>query len=179
MISGHLATMLVGKRAAPDAPWWLLFVACNGPDVLMYAFVALGIETMELHPGHDGAMISSAVVEMTYSHDLLPVLGWTLLFGLAVWGIWRDRRLAMVCVALFVGHYVCDLFSGFGHFVYGPDSAPLGNDSYHTNLPLAVALEGLFGVACVAAATARTQTPWSRRAAMYLGFGLAPLALFI
>jgi len=179
MISGHIATTLIAKRYLPEAPWWLLIAASYSMDFLMFVFVALGIERMEADPHAEGYGMEHTAIDMTYSHDLLPALGWTVLLGVAVWVGYRDRNLALVCVLLFVGHWLCDLLSGFGHFVFGPHSTPLGADLYHTNLLAAVVIESVFGVLCVLIATVKTDKPLTQRALLLVGFGLAPFSYLL
>lgn len=172
MISGHIATTLIAKRIVPKAPWWLLVLASYGNDLLMFALVLFGIERFEADLAKGG--MEAAIIDMTYSHDLLPTLVWTALFGAAVWLIARNRKLALVCAALFFGHFVCDLFSGFGHFVFGPDSHPIGTDLYHGDLLTALIIESVFSVVCVTLATVKTDASRTKRALLYLGFGLMP-----
>ena len=71
MILGHAATTLVAKRAAPEMPWLLLLVSAFLIDIAMFTFVVLGIETMA-PTGSDGPTLANAMVEMTFSHDLIP-----------------------------------------------------------------------------------------------------------
>jgi len=164
MVSGHIATTFVAKRYLPSAPWWLLLAAAYGLDILMFGLVILGIERMDTHAAHGpGPRMSEAVIDMTYSHDLLPVLGWTLLFGAVVWLGFRNRALVVACMLLFFGHWVCDFFSGYGHFVFGPDSAPLGTDLYHRNLMAAILTEVAFAVACIVLPPRGTQFTQQRR----------------
>ncbi len=179
MISGHIATTLVAKRHLPEAPWWLLLTSAYGLDLLMFSLVAAGIETMENTSDSAGPTMAGAIIDMTYSHDLLPVLGWTLLAGLVVWAASRSRALVLACTALFFGHWLCDLVSGYGHFVFGPASAAIGTDWYHLNFMAAVVSESAFGILCVLLATVRTDQSTARRAALLLGFGLAPFSMLL
>jgi hypothetical protein len=40
----HFAVALAAKPAAPKVPLWVLLIACEVPDILSYAFRAIGAE---------------------------------------------------------------------------------------------------------------------------------------
>jgi hypothetical protein len=104
MILGHAATTLVAKRAALEMPWWLLLVSAFLIDIAMFTFVALGFETME-PTGADGPSLATNVTQMTFSHDLVPQIGWTLLAGAIALVVTRRRIFAVVAMALSLGHW--------------------------------------------------------------------------
>jgi len=137
MILGHAATTLVAKRIAPETPWRLLFVSAFLIDIAMFALVALGVETMA-PTGAPGSTLANAVIDMTFSHDLLPQVGWTLLAGAIAVAATQRLTFALVAMALSLGHWLGDLVAGYGHFVFGPDSHPIGTDWYRLNLPAAL-----------------------------------------
>lgn len=173
MILGHAATTLVAKRVAPQMPWWLLFVSAFLIDVAMFTFVALGIETME-PTGAPGPTLANTMIDMTFSHDLLPQIGWTLLAGSIAYIVTRRSLFALVSMALSLGHWLGDLVAGYGHFVFGPDSHPLGTDWYHLNLPAALTFEAGLGVACVYAFTRGKSFSPVRLVGLYGLFGVLP-----
>lgn len=179
MILGHAATTLVGKRAAPDMPWWLLLVSAFFIDIVMFTLVGLGIETME-PTGAPGPTLANAVVDMTFSHDLIPQLGWTVLVGGLVFGLTQRGLFALVAMALTVSHWLGDLVAGYGHFVFGPASQPLGTDWYHLNLPAALVFEAALGIVCVFVFTRGRSLSLRARAGLYVLFGAVPFVfLFI
>ncbi len=148
MIVGHYATALVATEKAPRAPFWWLLVASNLPDFVWFVLMLLGIEKMEPTSMFE-ATLSNLQIDMTYSHDLLPLLGWAVGTGLFAFVIWRDVPTAIWSAILVAFHEVCDLVSGFYHYVYTPESQRIGLGLY-TNAPeLALAIEVALGVACV------------------------------
>lgn len=175
MILGHAATTLVAKRAAPDMPWWLLLVSAFLIDIAMFSFVALGIETME-PTGVEGPSLANNVTEMTFSHDLVPQIGWTLLAGAIAFGVTRRRAFALIAMALSLGHWLGDLVAGYGHHVFGPDSHPIGTDWYHVNLPAALTFEAALGVLCVLVFTRGRSFSPGARLGLYGLFGVLPFA---
>lgn len=179
MILGHVATALVARRAAPKMPWWLLIASATLIDVIMFALVGLGIETMERAPGAVGPTLSSQIVEMTYSHDLVPQLFWAFLLGGAVLLFTRNYGFSLIAAGLCVFHWLCDLVAGYEHFVFGPETAALGTDWYRTNLPAALTVEALLGVACVFLFTYKRQAAPRVTVPLYGLFGLLPFAFLV
>ena len=175
MILGHAATALVAKRAAPDIPWWLLLVSAFLIDIAMFTFVALGIETMA-PTGADGPSLSTNMTEMTFSHDLVPQIGWTLLASAIAHAATRRRMFALIAMALSLGHWLGDLVAGYGHHVFGPDSHPIGTDWYHLNLPAALTFEAALGAICVLVFTSRRSVSTGARLGLYGLFGILPFA---
>ncbi len=179
MILGHAATTLVAKRTVPAMPWWLLIVSAFLIDIAMFAFVGLGIETMT-PTGEDGPSFATNVVDMTFSHHLIPQIGWTLLAGAIAFAVTRQRLFALVAMALSLAHWLGDLVSGYGHHVFGPDSPAIGTDWYHQNLPAALAFEAALGILCVFIFTRGRSFSLRAQAGLYGLFGLFPFAfLFI
>jgi hypothetical protein len=174
MILGHAATTLVAKRVAPQMPWWLLLVSAFLIDIAMFTLVAFGIETMA-PTGAPGPTIANAVVEMTFSHDLLPQIGWTVLAAAIAYVVTQRRDFALVAMALSFSHWLGDLVAGYGHFVFGQDSHPLGTDWYHLNLPAALTFEATLGVLCVFAFTHSRSFSPAALAGLYGLFGVLPL----
>ena len=177
MILGHAATTLVGKRVAPAMPWWLLIVSAFLIDIAMFTFVGLGIETME--PTGETPSLANAIVEMTFSHDLIPQIGWTLLAGAIAFAVTRNRLFALIAMALSLAHWLGDLVSGYGHHVFGPDSHSLGTDWYHLNLPAALSFEAALGVLCVFVFTRGRSFSLGARAGRYGLFGVIPFVFLI
>jgi hypothetical protein len=110
----------------------------------MFTFVALGIETMA-PTGTDGPTMANVIVDMTFSHDLIPQIGWTLLAGAIAFAVTRRRVFALTAMALSLGHWLADLVTGYEHHVFGPESYSLGTDWYHLNLPAALSFEAALG----------------------------------
>lgn len=177
MIVGHAATSLVAKRAAPDMPWWLLLVSAFLIDIAMFTFVGLGIETME--PAGGPPSLPNAVVDMTFSHDLIPQIGWTLLAGAIAFAVTRRRIFALIAMALSLGHWLGDLVSGFGHHVFGPESHAIGTDWYHLNLPAALIFEAALGVICVFVFTRGRSFSPVTQIGLYGLFSVPPFAFLL
>ncbi|HIG23795.1 MAG TPA: hypothetical protein EYG02_11215 [Henriciella marina] len=178
MILGHAATTLVAKRVVPKMPWWLLFVSAFLIDIAMFTFVGLGIETMA-PTGAAGPTLSTAAVEMTFSHDLFPQIGWSLLAGAIAFAVTDQFLFALIAIALSLGHWLGDLVAGYGHFVFGPDSHPIGTDWYHLNLPAALTFDAALGVICVFVFTRGRDMSPGMLAGLYGLFGVLPFGFLL
>lgn len=145
----------------------------------MFTLVGLGIEKMEHPPGMEEPTMSSAIVDMTYSHDLVPQFFWVTLVAALAYGFTRSGKMLVVAVLLTLGHWLGDLVSGYGHFVYGPASTALGTDWYHQNFVAALVFEAVLGAACVYwFVRDRSYSP-VRKIGLFAGFALTPFALLL
>ncbi len=179
MMIGHLATTLVAKRQTPTAPWWLLVVAAFLIDIVMFTLVAMGIEKLAPVPGAAGPTISSAIVDMTYSHDMLPQLFWVSIAGAIAYIFTRNGKFALIAMLLTLAHWLGDLISGYGHFVFGLQSAPLGTDWYHKDLLAAVIFEAVLGIACVYWFIRGQQYSLFAKIGLFAVFAISPFALLV
>lgn len=149
MIIGHYATALIPHQKYPKAPLWLFLFAAIFLDAIWLTLALFGLETP--HPGGFlDASLLNLQVDMPWSHDLLPVLGWSVLMAIIALALTRSTPVALWCAALVLVHEVSDLLGGFKHYVYGADSQLIGLGLYNTIPELALLFEGLLGVACTA-----------------------------
>ncbi|MFK7929861.1 MAG: hypothetical protein AB8H79_16830 [Myxococcota bacterium] len=143
MVAGHFATALVAKQQAPAGPLAFYLVISQLPDLLWQLFHFIGIEpTLPLNPM--ATSLNNMQVHMTFSHDLLPTVGWfvvAVLAGRALFGRWRSGWIAG---ALVVVHLLCDAVSGHTHHVFGPDSTPIGLGLYASAPYVALGIEAVF-----------------------------------
>lgn len=148
MIVGHYATALVATEKAPKAPFWWFLAMSNVSDFVMLLLLVLGIERMQPSSMFD-ATLSNLHVDMTYSHDILPMAVWVVVFGVLGFAVWKDVSTAIWTAGLVAFHEVCDLVSGFYHYLFGPDTTRVGLALY-TNAPeVALGIEAALGIACV------------------------------
>lgn len=149
MLAGHYATALVAKQHLPKGPIAYFLLASQLPDVLWCAFHFAGIEHTE--PGNPMlASLDTMTVNMTYSHDALPMLGWillTLVVGRMLSGGWR---VGLAGAALVLVHTLTDNIAGHPHHVFGPESPSVATGLYQTAPYVAVGLEFLFTVSVMA-----------------------------
>lgn len=146
MFAGHFATALIAKQQAPKGHIAYFLAASQMPDLLWLTFSFAGLEAG--HPTHAmEATLDNLQVHMTYSHDVLPSLGWIVavaLVGRFLFGGWKP---ALAGGLLVVVHLLTDYVAGFPHHVFGPDSMAVGTGMYGTAPYTAVAIEAVFTVA--------------------------------
>lgn len=149
MIIGHYATALIPYQRHPKAPLWLFLFAAIFLDAIWLTLALFGHEV----PTPDGFLDATLLhlqVDMPFSHDLLPVLGWSLLMAAIAAVITRSKAVAIWCGALVLVHEASDLLGGFKHYVHGSDSMLIGLGLYNSVPELALLFEALLGVACTA-----------------------------
>lgn len=177
MVAGHYAMALVAYERQRSAPLWLLLFASIFLDLLMIVLVLVGVETMAPPEGARPGL-AAMQVDMTFSHDLVPVLLWAV--ALAGFGWWVTRRLAIAlwAGALVLLHEAADFLSGFPHYVLGPGTTELGLGLYFRAPLLALAIELVVALACVWWFCRRTDLPRGRRIALY-GLAIAGVAAML
>ncbi len=182
MIIGHYATALIPYSRHPKSSLLLLLVASNLNDLLWLLFAVVGLE-----PTTPGNILDSTFqnlqVVMTYSHDVVPTIGWAAFMAMIAYAVSRDRAVAIWCAALVVVHVACDLAAGYQHNVMGPDTPALGTGMYRTDPRLALVLEAAFGAGCVmlfAWMEKRAGRPMARRRlALLYGIFIGGAAMWI
>ena len=108
MFLGHFGLGFGAKRAAPVVSLGTLFMAAQFADLLWPTLVLLGIERVELQPGAT-VVTPLNFVSYPYSHSLLALAVWGLLFGGIYAAIRRSRLPVAITLALLVvSHWVLD-----------------------------------------------------------------------
>lgn len=150
MVMGHYATALIPwayNSQRKVAPFWMLLLAAQFLDFIMLAFVLIGIESITPQDFFQASFLNMRV-DMTYSHDLLPVLCWSV--GLAVLaGILFKNWLAAVWVfSLCILHELFDIAVGFTHYIFGPETTAFGFNLYNTQPITGILIEAIvcFGI---------------------------------
>ncbi len=110
MFIGHFAAGFALKRAAPRVNLATLFAAAQFPDLLWPVLVRAGVERVEIAPGIT-AFTPLDFVSYPWSHSLLLVVIWGLLFGGVHYLRARNRVAAFALTALVVSHWVLDYIS--------------------------------------------------------------------
>ncbi|MEP5569473.1 MAG: hypothetical protein ABJN62_16645 [Halioglobus sp.] len=135
---GHYATALIPYAYDSNrklAPFWFFLLITQVLDFMMVALVMAGVETVE-PGGIFDASFRHMVVDMTYSHDIAPVLVWSALFAIIAGVAFKSLRLAAIVLGLILLHESMDLLVGFEHFWFGPpeseEAAVFGLGLYNT-----------------------------------------------
>ena len=108
MFMGHFGLGFGAKRAAPAVSLGTLFTACQFADLLWPTLLLLGYERVEVQQGAT-LMTPLNFVSYPYSHSLLALCAWGVLFGGAYSVIRQGRiRPAVTIALLVVSHWFLD-----------------------------------------------------------------------
>jgi hypothetical protein len=115
---GHLGFGFAAKPFAPKVHLAVLLVAAELPDILWGIFYFTGIDNN-----------SSGLGLYPLSHGLFMSVIWSVLTGLIVTSIYRDRRIGMITGLVVFSHWVID-------FITHPMGAILAGKPLPPDLPL-------------------------------------------
>ena len=133
MFIGHLALGFAAKRALPKTSLAVLFVAVQLADLLWPILVAAGIEHVRIDPGNT-AVTPLDFVSYPYSHSLVFLILWGVIFGALYHVRTRERAAFVVLAALVVSHWVLDFASHRPDMPIYPGSAKYGLGLWHSRL---------------------------------------------
>jgi len=111
MFIGHYGVAFGAKRYAPAVSLGILFLAAQLADLIWPNLVLLGIEQVRIDPGAT-VMTPMDFVHYPWSHSLVALVAWGVLFGLLYAALTRaGRTAALVIAAVVVSHWVLDVVS--------------------------------------------------------------------
>ena len=108
MFVGHFGVGLAAKRFAPRPSLGTLFLASQFLDLLWPFLLIVGLEWVEIDPGNT-AFTPLNFTSYPFTHSLLGVLVWCLLFGGAYFLIKKNLKSSLVLGGLVMSHWVLDL----------------------------------------------------------------------
>ncbi|GAB5536157.1 MAG: hypothetical protein Rubg2KO_24060 [Rubricoccaceae bacterium] len=153
MLAGHFATALVARQRTTARRFsgtllgWYLVIS-QVPDLLWLSFHYLGLEPTQPGDLFD-VTLQTLSVDMVFSHDLVPIVGWAMLFGVLGAVVFKDQRVGLASVVLIGLHALTDYLGGYPHHVLGPETASVGTGLYLTAPFAGVALEAVYTVGFV------------------------------
>jgi len=114
MFLGHFAVGFAGKSLVPKASLGTLFMAAQLIDLLWPTLLLLGFERVIIEPGNT-PFTPLNFVHYPWSHSLVAVFNWGLLFGVTYFLVRHDWRTGLILGLLVVSHWVLDFAT------HGPD----------------------------------------------------------
>jgi hypothetical protein len=103
---GHFGLSFAAKRATPRVQLAVLFSAAAFADLLWPLLLALGVEQVRIDPGNT-ALTPLDFVSYPYSHSLLMLVVWGVVFGFAYRAVTGENGRAFgVLAALVVSQLV-------------------------------------------------------------------------
>lgn len=111
MFIGHFAMGFGAKKFAPQVSLGILFLACQLADLIWPNLVLLGIETLSVKPGIT-VMTPLDFSSYPYSHSLIALLVWAVVFSSLYMVLSRTgAKAAVVIAALVFSHWVLDVLT--------------------------------------------------------------------
>jgi membrane-bound metal-dependent hydrolase YbcI (DUF457 family) len=108
---GHYGVAFGAKRFAPGVSLGILFLAAQLADLIWPNLVLLGVEQFRIEPGAT-VLTPLDFVHYPWSHSLVALTVWGVLFGLLYVALTRaGRTAALVIAALVLSHWVLDVVS--------------------------------------------------------------------
>jgi len=108
MFLGHFGAGFAGKKFSKSASLGTYFMAAQWIDLVWPILILLGIERVEIQPS------ASAVTPLNFSyypftHSLIGVLVWGILFGLVYYFIKKNLKVSIILGLLVISHWFLDL----------------------------------------------------------------------
>ena len=125
MFVGHLALGFAAKRTLPTLSLAVLLSAVQLADLMWPVFVALGVEQVAIDPGNT-VFTPFDFISYPYSHSLVLLIVWGVLFGWLFRTRPDDRRSIVILAALVVSHWVLDFVTHRPDMPLYPGSAKFG-----------------------------------------------------
>tara|TARA_Y100000389_G_scaffold198907_1_gene236297 strand:+ start:711 stop:1409 length:699 start_codon:yes stop_codon:yes gene_type:complete len=148
MLAGHFTTALIAKNKFAKGTLLYFLIISQLQDFLWFLFHYLGLEPTHPSDAFD-ATLSNMMVDMIYSHDLLPQLFWlAIVFSIGIL-LFKSTKIGLVSMALVSIHFILDFFSGHMHHIFGADTMEAGLGLYASNPYLAIFIEALFIIAAL------------------------------
>ena len=140
MFIGHFGVGFGAKAAAPRVSLGSLFLAAQFIDLIWPTLLLLGIERVNIIT--DGSRNPPLdFVYYPYSHSLLAVIGWALLFA-AIYFVARHSRIGALVLGLSViSHWLLDLVVHYPDLQLYPGQSPLLGLSVWSSPVIAMVLE--------------------------------------
>jgi membrane-bound metal-dependent hydrolase YbcI (DUF457 family) len=111
MFIGHFAVALGAKKFSPQVSLGVLFLACQLADLIWPSLVLVGLESVAIEPGNT-VLTPLHFQHYPYSHSLVAMVLWGLLFGLFYMVVQRARaKTAIILSVLVLSHWFLDVIT--------------------------------------------------------------------
>ena len=148
MFIGHFAVGMAAKKINNEPSLGTYFLAAQFLDLLWPTLLLTGVEKVEIVK----VKTKGPPLNFTYypfSHSLLMVLIWSLIFYTIYWLAYKNKRAALAVALCVLSHWVLDLFVHLSDLPLYPGNSPLFGFALWKNIPLELIIELLLFVAGV------------------------------
>lgn len=142
MLAGHYSTALLAYQKYPKNTLIFFLIASQFQDLIWLTLHYFGIEATE-PTGVEDVTLQGIDVNMLFSHDLLPQIFWVLTIFIIGRLVFKSTKVGIAGGLIVIGHFVLDILSGYPHHIFGEETHTIGLGLYHSNVYLAIAIEGL------------------------------------
>ena len=110
MFIGHFGVGFGAKKLAKNTSLGTLFLASQFIDLLWPIFLILGLEKVVIEPGNT-VITPFNFIYYPYSHSLIGVLVWAILFGAVYYFLKKNLKVAILLGVLVLSHWVLDFIT--------------------------------------------------------------------
>lgn len=142
MFIGHFGAGFAAKIIDKKMSLGTLFMASQFIDLLWPLFLLLGIEHVEIDPGNT-AFTPLDFIYYPFSHSLLAVAFWGIIFGLTYYFIRKNLKGSILLGLLVLSHWVLDLITHRPDLPLFPGSETNAGLELWNSVILTIIFEGL------------------------------------
>ena len=142
MFIGHFGVGFGAKKIDPRPSLGTFFLAAQFADLLWPFLLILGIEKVEIKPGIS-AMNPFDFVYYPFTHSLLFIIIWGILFGTVYFFFKKNIKSAVLLGVLVVSHWVLDLIVHIPDLPLYPGSSVKVGFGLWNSIAATVIVEGL------------------------------------
>lgn len=110
MFIGHFGVGFAAKKIDSKPSLGTMFLAAQFIDLLWPTFLVLGWESVKIEPGNT-AFTPLNFISYPYTHSLVGVLFWSVLFGSVYYLVKKNKNGALLLAALVFSHWILDLIT--------------------------------------------------------------------
>jgi membrane-bound metal-dependent hydrolase YbcI (DUF457 family) len=123
MFIGHYGVGFAAKKYAAAISLGWLFIAVQFSDLLWPTLLLFNVEHVAIN--HDPNMVVPLVfTDYSFSHSLLMVVVWSLLFAFIYWMIKKNSKYAFVLALCVFSHWLLDLVVHYPDLPLYPGNSP-------------------------------------------------------
>jgi hypothetical protein len=142
MFIGHFGAGFAAKKIDSKPSLGTLFFASQFIDLLWPFFLLLGIEKVKIDPGIS-AFTPLDFSYYPFSHSLIGVLFWSLLFGIFYFILKKNYKTAIILTLLVLSHWILDLITHIPDLPLFPGTDTKVGLGLWNSIPLTIIIEGL------------------------------------
>ena len=146
MFIGHYGVALAAKKIDKRPSLGTLFMASEFIDLIWPVLLILGIEKVKIEPANS-AFTTLDFTFYPYSHSLIGVIFWALIFGSVYYLIKKNIKVSVLLAAIVISHWILDLITHLPDLQLFPWSETRVGLGLWNSVPFTIIIEGLIFIA--------------------------------